>query len=186
MPEWVNVSTRPILETLLDFNAPLSAKNIHVLLERKMRNPPADSTVYRAVDSLQEYGLIIQSPEAKTLYEISPIGIAYLNGEIDAEALEPNPYSMFEGKKGNPNEVYFVGERLKAESGEYGWGRINDQSVKLANRMIVEVTGDEALATKYKDRFGREVVSNFSDEWDLSAESVRHYFRARGEFDDAN
>lgn len=79
--EWMNKATIPILELLAESDLALPGGTIVVNLNRKLSDSPGRATVFRALDPLQEQGLIEPLESKNTHYVITDRGRAYLNSE---------------------------------------------------------------------------------------------------------
>lgn len=88
--DWMNTACDPVLELLADSDLALPPGAIAYNLEQQMGTAPSRSTITRAIDVLEEYGLIRQAPGSKTYYEITGAGREYLAEELDASTLEPS------------------------------------------------------------------------------------------------
>lgn len=184
---WSNKATIPVLETLHEWEAPLSIRNIEVLINRESENAPSNETIRKAVHGLLDRGLIIRSPEATTHYEISDIGEEWIETRADLENYERHPFEIIAGDRSHDPIVYikpdqdispYLPDDFQIE--ELDWGRINEQSHALSYAMIHFSTENEDFAQKYKRAFTKDAVSNFGKSWEVTDESVRHFFRERG------
>lgn len=84
-----------MLETLDEATLWVTRGVIRWNLDRRLGDgAPSTSTTYRAFDALVEHGLVEQAggdgDNARAYYRITPLGEAYLAGEVDADALEPD------------------------------------------------------------------------------------------------
>jgi len=62
---------------------------------------------------------------------------------------------------------------LKAISEDgFEWSYEGDAPAQLALAILADHTGDDELSLKLYDRFMREVVANFSNEWELTSEDI--------------
>jgi len=92
---WMNKAVDPVLELLDEQDIPMPPKLIFVVLKERKGDHPSRATIFRAIDDLQDYGLIEKHPDG-TFYSITDRGRGYLSGEVDASDLSPeeddNPY----------------------------------------------------------------------------------------------
>ena len=84
----MNKASIPILELLAESDLALPASTITHNLNRILTDAPSRATVFRAIEPLEEHGLIRPTGGDSTHYEITAKGRAYLAGDLDAEALE--------------------------------------------------------------------------------------------------
>jgi Fe2+ or Zn2+ uptake regulation protein len=82
--EWMNTASDPVLELLNESGLALPPGAIYYNLDRQMGSAPSQATVTRAIDDLLAHGFIHKPENAKTYYEITDRGRAYLRGELDA------------------------------------------------------------------------------------------------------
>lgn len=93
---WMNTATDPILELLSDSDVAMTPGAIRYNLEQRLEDSPSKSSIHRALQDLEEYGLVWRPEEAESLVELTEIGRGYLEGDVDASELE----ALGEGKDG--------------------------------------------------------------------------------------
>lgn len=78
----MNKASDPVLEFLDEHGiaAPVSVFDIEL--------DPSRSSISRAVDDLEAYGLIERPPDYNTHFQITDLGREYLEGDVDATNLE--------------------------------------------------------------------------------------------------
>jgi DNA-binding PadR family transcriptional regulator len=83
---WMNKATDPVLELLDDVDMAISSGAIEYELERTHGDDaPGRSTIYRALDELEEHEYVRRPRGEDTkLIEITDAGREYLRGERDA------------------------------------------------------------------------------------------------------
>lgn len=86
--EWMNKASIPVLELLAEADVALSAGSIVHNLQVDLTDAPSRATIYRALDPLEEHGLVGEEGEKSSHYRITSEGRAYLEGERDASALD--------------------------------------------------------------------------------------------------
>jgi repressor of nif and glnA expression len=84
----MNKATVPILEILEESGLSLPASTINHNLDRMLTDSPSRATVFRALEPLEQHGLIQNTGGKSTHYEITDKGRSYLAGEVSAEELE--------------------------------------------------------------------------------------------------
>lgn len=89
----MNKATDPILELLVDSGVAMTPGGIRYNLKQQMDDPPSRSSIHRALQELEKYGLVRRPEEAESLVELTDTGAQYLNGELDASTLEPSNQS---------------------------------------------------------------------------------------------
>jgi hypothetical protein len=88
----MNKATDPVLETL-DAASPVWIPRNVIVSNLKLSlgdAAPGKSTVYRAVEELERYGMVATTDDTTPLYHISPDGRGYLAGAVDARRLDPD------------------------------------------------------------------------------------------------
>jgi DNA-binding PadR family transcriptional regulator len=83
-------ATEPTLELLNESGVAMNPSAIIYELNKRLEDPPGESTIYRALESLQNAGYIHQPADGKSLYEITKAGKDWLDGERDAAEDAPN------------------------------------------------------------------------------------------------
>jgi DNA-binding PadR family transcriptional regulator len=78
--EWMNKASDPLLELLDEDDMALPPKTILINFKRKLSDPPSRSTLFRAIEDLEENGYIERYPTAETHYVITDKGREYLRG----------------------------------------------------------------------------------------------------------
>lgn len=86
--EWMNKASIPVLELLAESGFALSGGVIAHNLKQELSDPPSRATVYRALEPIEEHGLIAEEGDQTTHYRITEKGRQYLEGELDANQLE--------------------------------------------------------------------------------------------------
>jgi len=85
---WMNKASIPILELLAESDLALPASTITHNLNRALTDAPSRATVFRAIEPLEEHGLIRPTGGDSTHYEVTEKGRQYLAGDLDASELE--------------------------------------------------------------------------------------------------
>lgn len=83
--EWMNVAVDPILEILDDSGLALPPKTIRVNISRLMEDSPGRTTIFRALDALEEHEYIDRLPDPETHFVITDKGKNYLHGQRGSE-----------------------------------------------------------------------------------------------------
>jgi DNA-binding PadR family transcriptional regulator len=85
--DWMNKAVDPILE-LLDEEMVLNAQSIYLTLQQRAESKddaPGRTTVYRAIESLEENQYIESPNQNASYYYITDIGRSYLQDEPDPD-----------------------------------------------------------------------------------------------------
>lgn len=86
----MNKASEPILELLQDAGVVMTPGGIEYELNRQLGDDaPGHSTIFRALDDLEKYGMI-RRPEGGSLVELTDTGRGFLSGHVDASQLEPD------------------------------------------------------------------------------------------------
>lgn len=90
--DWMNKAVDPILE-LLNESLVLNAQSIYFTLKDRSESAedaPGRTTVYRAIERLEEHNYVQSIDENDSYYKITDQGIRYLEGKTDLRD-EPDP-----------------------------------------------------------------------------------------------
>lgn len=80
----MNRASDPVLELLDESDLALSPGVITYNLQQKLADAPSRSSITRTITELEDHDFIRKPPGAKTYYEITDHGRAYLEGNLDA------------------------------------------------------------------------------------------------------
>ncbi len=81
----MNKATDPVLELLAEIDMAITAGAIEFELQQSLNDPPGHSTIYRALNELEERDYIARPRgEGTNLIRITDRGLEYLRGERDA------------------------------------------------------------------------------------------------------
>ena len=61
--------------------------------------------------------------------------------------------------------------------GGFEWSYEGPSPSQLAYALLVDHLGDEQKATMFQDRFMREVVANFQNEWEMTSADIERVLR---------
>ncbi|KTG11480.1 hypothetical protein AUR64_04300 [Haloprofundus marisrubri] len=85
--QWMNKASIPILELLDESGIALPGQSIALNLDRILTAAPSRATVYRALDPLEDHGLIEHVTGESKHYIITEKGQQFLAGELQADEL---------------------------------------------------------------------------------------------------
>ena len=78
----MNRAVDPVLDLLSESGISLSAPTIDHNLQLRMTDPPGRSTIYQAIDDLEEHGYIESTGGATEHYRITEKGERYRESEV--------------------------------------------------------------------------------------------------------
>ena len=174
---WMRPVDTAILELL--YSVPtlqLSAGNIATNIDYE-RN-----YVNKRCRKLADEGLLNREELGDPYYDITSEGVAVVDNDADPEELRSD-YRMYRGKRTDEgwNKVTVNGEPLgprtdlvKQEAPAFEWGYYGNGPLHLSVAMLADVVGDDKANT-WRERFCRDLVSNFSDTWEMSAIEIKNY-----------
>jgi hypothetical protein len=65
-------------------------------------------------------------------------------------------------------------ERLQYCAAGFEWSYEGDGPSQLAYALLVDHLGDARKAEALQDRFMREIVANFQNEWEMNSDDIAH------------
>lgn len=79
---WMNRAVDPVLDLLAESGISLSGPTIQHNLELRMSDPPSRSTIYNALEDLEDHGYIESTGGRTEHYRITDHGVAYRESEV--------------------------------------------------------------------------------------------------------
>lgn len=175
--EWMRPVDTAILELLSSISTlQLTAGNIATNIDYE-RN-----YVNKRCRKLTDEGLLNREDIGDPYYDITPEGIAVVNNDIDPGKLRSD-YRVYRGDRTDESwiRVTINGEPLGPRNDLVGqatpafeWGYHGNGPLHLSAAVLADVVGDDK-ANKWKDRFCKDIISNLSDTWELTAIEIQEY-----------
>ena len=79
---WMNRAVDPVLDLLAESGVSLSVPTIQHNLELRMTDPPSRTTIYNALDDLEEHGYVESTGGNTEHYRIAQKGEEYRQSEV--------------------------------------------------------------------------------------------------------
>lgn len=178
LAEWMKPSDSAILNVLDQSGLRLSNKVIAVNTDYERHY------VSRRCRALQDAGLIFRDEGG--LYQLTPFGIEYLEGEVSPTDIPEGPPERYSGQQKSKarskvyaDEIPLV-DRLNFNERKIDnvtWGFEGSDQDQLAFALLGDVA-DGKVAMQHAEDFSTEVVAEFDQSWEIAYEDIQRFLDA--------